>query len=221
MNIFLESVSVDEIRRTSAAGFADGVIFSEAAFAEANGGLDANEVIAAIAQEFAIPICIEVGAVSSDEMYRLAHDLAKISDHVVVQLPLVEDALAPMHRLSAEGVDVCANFVFNGAQAVLAAKAGASMVRISLDDLDAQGQTSTDAVTEIRSMLATSECECDVMVASPHTTTQFTECIAAGAQIICVEPDVLRSLLLHPLTDRGLDRFLSTLSRKPRATSDQ
>jgi len=221
MNIFLESVSIDEIRRTSSAGFADGVIFSEAAFARANDGLDANEVIAAIAQEFAIPICIEVGAVSSDEMYRLAHDLAKISDHVVVQLPLVEDALAPMHRLSAEGVGVCANFVFNGAQAVLAAKAGASMVRISLDDLDAQGQTSTDAVTEIRSMLATSECECDVMVASPHTTTQFTECIAAGAQIICVEPDVLRSLLLHPLTDRGLDRFLSTLSRKPRATPDQ
>jgi len=221
MNIFLESVSIDEIRRTSSAGFADGVIFSEAAFVRANDGLDANEVIAAIAQEFAIPICIEVGAVSSDEMYRLAHDLAKISDHVVVQLPLVEDALAPMHRLSAEGVGVCANFVFNGAQAVLAAKAGASMVRISLDDLDAQGQTSTDAVTEIRSMLATSECECDVMVASPHTTTQFTECIAAGAQIICVEPDVLRSLLLHPLTDRGLDRFLSTLSRKPRATPDQ
>ena len=221
MNIFLESVSIDEIRRTSSAGFADGVIFSEAAFVRANDGLDANEVIAAIAQEFAIPICIEVGAVSSDEMYRLAHDLAKISDHVIVQLPLVEDALAPMHRLSAEGVGVCANFVFNGAQAVLAAKAGASMVRISLDDLDAQGQTSTDAVTEIRSMLATSECECDVMVASPHTTTQFTECIAAGAQIICVEPDVLRSLLLHPLTDRGLDRFLSTLSRKPRATPDQ
>lgn len=221
MNIFLESVSIDEIRRASSAGLADGVIFSESAYAAGNGGADAHEVIGAIAQEFAIPVCIEVGAVSSDEMYRLAHDLAKISDHVVVQLPLVEDALAPMHRLSAEGIGVCANFVFNGAQAVLASKAGASMVRISLHDLDAQGQTSTDAVTEIRSLLATSECECDVMVASPRTATQFTECVAAGAQIVCVEPDVLRSLLLHPLTDRGLDRFLSTLSRKPRPAPDQ
>jgi transaldolase len=221
MNIFLESVSIDEIRRVSSAGFADGVIFSEGAFAGANGGLDAHEAIAQIAQEFAIPICLEVGAVSSDEMYRLGRDLAKISDHVVLQLPLVEDALAPMHRLSAEGIGVCANFVFNGAQAVLASKAGASMVRISLHDLDAQGQTSTDAVTEIRSLLATSECECDVMVASPRTTTQFTECIAAGAQIVCVEPEVLRSLLLHPLTDRGLDRFLSALSRKPRPAPDQ
>ena len=221
MNIFLESVSIDEIRLASSAGLADGVIFSESAHAGRNGGADSAEVIASIAQEFAIPVCVEVGAVNSGEMYRVAHGLAKISDHVVVQLPLVEDALVAMHRLSAEGIGVCATFVFNGAQAVLASKAGASIVRISLHDLDAQGQTSTDAVSEIRSLLETSECECDVMVASPRTATQFTECVAAGAQIVCVEPEVLRALLLHPLTDRGLDRFLSSLSKKPRPAADQ
>lgn len=220
MKIFLESVSIDEIRNASAAGFADGVIFSESAYAESAPGEDPHETIAAIAKEFAIPVCVEVGAISSEDLYYAAHDLTKISDHVVVQLPLVEDALATMHRLSAEGVGVCATYVFNGAQAVLASKAGASMVRISLHDLDAQGQTSTDAVTEIRSLLAVSECECDVMVASPRTTTQFTECVAAGAQIVCVEPDVLRSLLLHPLTDRGLDRFLSSLSKRPRSLAE-
>jgi transaldolase len=220
MNIFLESVSIEEIRNASAAGFADGVIFSESAYAESAPGNDARETIAEIAKEFAIPVCVEVGAISSDDLYYAAHDLAKISDHVVVQLPLVEDALPAMHRLSAEGVGVCATYVFNGAQAVLASKAGASMVRISLHDLDAQGQTSTDAVTEIRSLLAVSQCECDVMVASPRTTTQFTECVAAGAQIVCVEPDVLRSLLLHPLTDRGLDRFLSSLTKRPRSLAE-
>jgi transaldolase len=220
MNIFLESVSIEEIRNASAAGFADGVIFSETEYAERNPGDDARETIAEIAKEFAIPVCVEVGAISSDDLYYAAHDLAKISDHVVVQLPLVEDALPAMHRLNAEGVGVCATYVFNGAQAVLASKAGASMVRISLHDLDAQGQTSTDAVTEIRSLLAVSECECDVMVASPRTTTQFTECVAAGAQIVCVEPEVLRSLLLHPLTDRGLDRFLSSLSKRPRSLAE-
>jgi transaldolase len=220
MNIFLESVSIDEIRNASAAGFADGVIFSESAHAALASGTDAHEIIGAIAQEFAIPVCIEVGAIDGEEIYQAARELAKISDHVVVQVPLVEDALAPMHRLSADGVGVCATYVFNGAQAVLASKAGASMVRISLHDLDAQGQTSTHAVTEIRSLLAISECECDVMVASPRTTTQFTECVAAGAQIVCVEPDVLRSLLLHPLTDRGLDRFLSSLSKRPRSRAE-
>ncbi|HVD62637.1 MAG TPA: transaldolase family protein [Gemmatimonadaceae bacterium] len=218
MNIFLESASIDEIREAASAGFADGVIFSESAYSEISSGNNPREAIGEIAQEFAIPICVEVGAISGDDMYHAARDLAKISDHIVVQLPLVEDAVVPMHRLSSEGIGVCATYVFNGAQAVLASKAGASMVRVSLHDLDAQGQTSTSAVTEIRTLLSMSECECDVMVASPRTTTQFTECINAGAQIVCVAPDVLRSLLLHPLTDRGLDRFLSSLSKRPRTS---
>ena len=219
MNIFVESVSIDEIRHAAEAGFADGVVVSDA---YAGGSSpDARELIEAVAQEFAIPICVEVAAVSAAEMYREARELSKISDHIIVQLPLVEDAIAPMHRLSQEGIGICANFVFTGAQAVLAAKAGASMVRVSLHDLDAQGQTSADAVTEIRSLLEASECECDVMVASPATSTQFTECISAGAQVISIRPEVLHSLLLHPLTDRGLDRFLSNLSKRPKQTPDR
>lgn len=213
MNIFVESVSVDEIRRAVASGFADGVVVSDSIYA-GSGSAEGRELIEAVAHEFAIPICVEVAAISGEEMYREARELAKISDHLIVQLPFVEDAIEPMHRLSLEGVDICANFVFNGAQAVLAAKAGASMVRISLHDLDAQGQTSTDAVTEIRALLDVSKCECDVMVASPSTSTQFTECIAAGAQVVSVRPEVLQSLMLHPLTDRGVDRFLSALSKR-------
>lgn len=213
MNIFVESVLLEEIRGLVSAGLADGVVVTDASYAGSSSA-GGRELIEAVAQEFAIPICVEVAAVSADDMYREARELAKISDHLIVQLPLVEDAIAPMHRLSMEGVGICANFVFNGAQAVLAAKAGASMVRISLHDLDAQGQTSVDAVTEIRSLLHASECECDVMVASPSTSTQFTECISAGAQIVSIRPEVLHSLLLHPLTDRGVDRFLSDLSRR-------
>src|SRR5260221_7918006 len=175
MNIFLESVSIDEIRDAAAAGFADGVIFSPAEHSARASELGAHDAIAAIAQEFAIPICVEVGAISGDDMYHAARDLAKISDHVVVQLPFVEDALVPMHRLNAEGIGVCATYVFNGAQAVLASKAGASMVRISLHDLEALGQTSSDAVPELRSMLEASQCECDVMGASPRQPPPFTE----------------------------------------------
>ncbi|MDO8500335.1 MAG: transaldolase family protein [Gemmatimonadaceae bacterium] len=220
MNIFIESVSLQEIRRSVEAGLADGVVMSDSAYAGSESA-DGRALIEAVAQEFAIPICIEVAAVNGADMYREARELAKISDHIIVQLPLVEDAIVPMHRLSLEGVGICANFVFNGAQAVLAAKAGASMVRVSLHDLEAQGQTSADAVSEIRSLLEASECECDVMVASPQTSAQFTECISAGAQIISMRPDVLQSLLLHPLTDRSLDRFLNSLSRRPRPTTDR
>ncbi len=213
MNIFVETFSLDEIRHARSAGFADGIVVSDSVDARTDEG---REILESIAREFAIPVCVEVGAISGADIYRDARELSKISDHIVVQLPLVEDAVAPMHQLSTEGVIVCANFVFNGAQAVLAAKAGASMVRVSLHDLDAQGQTSTDAVTEIRALLEASDCECDVMVASPNTTTQFTECVSAGAQIVSIRPEVLNSLLLHPLTDRGLDRFLNNLSKRPK-----
>jgi len=213
MNIFVETVSMEKIRHAVASGLADGVVISDSFYAGSD-SLNGKELIEAVAQEFAIPICVDVAAVTGDDVYREARELAKLSDHLIIQLPFVEDAIEPMHRLSLEGVDVCANFVFNGAQAILAAKAGASIVRISLQDLDAQGQTSADAVTEIRSLLEASNCECDVMVASPSTSTQFTECIAAGAQIVSIRPEVLQSLLLHPLTDRGVDRFLSGLSRR-------
>ena len=214
MNIFVETTSLDEIRRTTAAGFADGIVITDAVDSSSAEG---RKQIEDIAQEFAIPMCVEVGAIHSDDIYRQAREIAKISDHIIIQLPLVDDAVAAMHRLSSEGVGVCANFVFNGAQAVLAAKAGASMVRVALHDLDAQGQTSTDAVTEIRSLLEASDCECDVMVASPSTTTQFTECVSAGAQIVSIRPEILHSLLLHPLTDRGLDRFLNNLTKRSKA----
>ena len=218
MNIFVESASLEEIRRSFLSGFADGVVLSNGQH-PGGGSADSRELLAAISQEFAIPVCVDVAAVNGEEMYREARELAKVSDNIVVQLPLLEDAIAPMHRLSLEGVDVCANFVFTGAQAVLAAKAGASMVRVSLTDLDEHGRTSADAVNEIRSLLEASDCECDVMVASPGNSTQFSECINAGAQIVSIRPQVLQSLLLHPLTDRGIDRFLSDLSRRPRAHS--
>jgi transaldolase len=217
VNIFVESVSIEEIRRAVASGFADGVVLTDTRYAGSD-STESRELIESIAQEFAIPMCVEVAAIDGADMYRQARELAKISDHIIVQIPLVEDAIAPMHRLSQEGVGICATFVFNGAQAVLAAKAGASIVRIALHDLDAQGQTSADAVTEVRSILEAAECECDVMVASPRTTTQFTECVAAGAQIVSIRPDVLHSLLLHPLTDRGIDRFLNSLSKRPKQT---
>jgi transaldolase len=213
MNIFIETASIEEIRSAVANGFADGVVISDGVVP----GTESAEVrtlIEQISDEFAIPVCVELAAFDGPDMYREGRELARISDHIIVQLPLVEDAVEPMHRLSLEGVTICANFVFTGAQAVLAAKAGATMVRISLQDLDAQGQTSADAVSEIRSILEASECECDVMVASPVNSTQFTECLSAGAQIVSIKPEVLRSLLLHPLTDRGIDRFLSSVSKR-------
>lgn len=219
MNIYLKSVYLDEIRKAASAGLADGVAFSQAAFNSGAPQADANEHLKEICREFAFPVCVSVGAVSSPDIYSEARDLAKISDHIVVQIPLVEDALIPISRLSAEGIVVCATFVFSAAQALIAAKAGASMVRVTLADLEEYGQSGPQTLAKIKNVLDASVQECDVMASSPGTAVQFAECSTAGADIICVTPETLRGLIVHPLTDRAVDRFLNNLSKHPRGRS--
>lgn len=219
MNLFIDSVDLDEIRTAVASGLADGIAFSRVSLGEQSTEADASARLAEIAREFALPICVAVGSVASADMYREARELAKLSDHIVVELPLMEDALEPMHRLNSEGVQVCAAFVFNAAQALLAAKAGASIVRVLLDELDAHGQSGTATLAEIKNILEASGEECDVMVGSPGTAAQFAEAVVSGADIISVKPELLRSLISHPLSDRSVDRFLSELSRRPRGRS--
>src|SRR6476659_9175330 len=133
MNIYLESVNLDEIRNAASAGLADGVTFSHVAFSADAPDSDASERLEEISREFAFPVCVPVGAVSSSDIYSEARELAKVSDHVIVQIPLVADSLVPMARLTAEGVVVCATYVFSAAQAIIAAKAGAAAVRVTLD----------------------------------------------------------------------------------------
>lgn len=216
MNIYLESVDLDEIRITASAGLADGVAFSRTASSADAADDNTLERLEEISREFAFPICVPVGAVTSSDIYSEARELAKVSDHVVVQIPLVEDSLVPMARLSAEGVVVCATYVFSVAQAIIAAKAGAAAVRVTLDELENYGQPATRTLAEMKSALEASEEECDIMAASPRSAIQFSECALAGADIVCLTPVALRNFLVHPLSDRGVDRFLSELARRPK-----
>ena len=217
MNIYLESVNLDEIRSAAAAGLADGVAFPHTL--GVGDAVDGNttERLEEISREFAFPICVPVGAITSSDIYAEARELAKVSDHVVVQIPLVEDSLVPIARLTAEGVIVCATFVFSAAQAIIAAKAGAAAVRVTLDELENYGQTGTTVLAEIKNALDAGGQECDVMAASPRTAVQFAECTMAGADIVCLTPDSLRNLIVHPLSDRGIDKFLSQLAKRPKS----
>ena len=205
MNIYLESVNLDEIRSAAAAGLADGVAFSHTATSADAADANTRERLEDISREFAFPVCVPVGALASADIYSEARELAKVSDHVVVQIPLVEDSLIPMARLAAEGVVICATFVYSPAQAIT--------------DLETYGQAATRTLAEIKSALEAGGLESDVMAASPSSPVQFSECALAGADIICVTPQTLRNLVVHPLSDRGVDRFLSDLSRRPKTRS--
>jgi transaldolase len=216
MNIYLESANLDEIRSAASAGLADGIAFSHVAFSADSPEVSQSEWIEEISRELALPICVPVGAVASGDIYTEARDLAKLSDHIIVQIPLVEDSLIPIAKLSAEGVVICATFVFNGAQAVIASKCGAAMVRVTLDELESYGQPGAQTLAEIKNVLEAGGAECDVMAASPTTAHQFAQCATAGADIVCLSPETLRNLVVHPFSDRGVDRFLSDLAKRPK-----
>jgi transaldolase len=217
MNIYLESVNVDEIRNAAAAGLANGVAFSHVAFSADTPGGTEKERLEEIAREFALPICVPVAAVTSTDIYTEARELAKVSDHIIVQIPLVEDSLIPIAKLTAEGVVICATFVFNGAQAVLASKAGASVVRVALDVLESFGHSGAQALADIKNVLDAGGEECDVMAASPRDALQFSECATAGADIVTLKPEALHALIVHPFSDRSVDRFLSDLAKRPKS----
>ena len=218
MKIYLASAKLDDIRWAVSHGLVDGVTTTPALLADSNGVADDRELLGEICRATALPVSAMVASVNASDIYRDGRELAKISDQITVQVPLIEDAVTAMCQLSSEGVRVTATLVFNAAQAILAAKAGATAVSTSIDQLDALGQDATSAVRELRSVFEMGRVECEVIASLPQNSAQVAACALAGADAVSVTSATMRSLLLHPLTDRGLDHFLNDLSRhqKPR-----
>jgi transaldolase len=216
MRIFIATAKLDDIRWAHAHGLVDGVLTTPSLLAAQVHPAGANDLLAEICRVATFPVAITVGAVNAADIYRDARELAKLSDSVIVQIPFVEDAIEAMRRLTTDGIRVAATLVYNAAQAVLAAKAGAGMVCVHVDHLEAQGQDGVDTIAEVHQVFDMHAIECDVLAAFPRNAAQFTGCALAGADNIAVSGDVLRALLLHPLTDRGLDQFLTDLSRTHR-----
>ena len=213
MKIFLASTDVDDIRWASSSGLLDGVMTTPALLAATAAGAE-RERLGDICRAAAVPVFVTVRAVAADAIYRDGKELAKVSDQLVVQVPLVEDSIGAIRRLCMDGVRVAAMLVFNGAQGLLAAKAGAASVITPVDQLDAVGHSGINVIRELRSVFDAARTECDIVAVRPHTATQLADCVLAGADGVAVSADVLRNLLVHPLTDRGLDQLLNDLSKQ-------
>jgi transaldolase len=216
MKIFIATAKLDDIRWAHSHGLVDGVLTTPTLLTAEVHPAGANDLLGEICRVAAFPVAATVGAVNANDVYHDARELAKLSDSIIVQIPFVEDAIEAIRRLSAEGIRVAATLVFNAAQAILAAKAGASTVCVHIDQLDAQGQEGVDTIAEIHQVFTMHGVECDVLAALPRNAAQFTGCALAGADAIAVSAEALRALLLHPLTDRGIDKFLTDLSRTHR-----
>ena len=216
MKIYLATASTDDVAWGAAHGLLDGVLTSPGLLVD-EADSDARSHLAELCRLVHGPIFASVHAVDAAGSYRDGKELAKISDQIVVQLPLMEEALGAMRRLQADGIRVSATEVFNTAQGLIAARAGASSVVTAIDRLDAAGHDGVGMVAELRSAFDASDAECDVIALHVSTPTRFGACAIAGADGVAVTADTCRALLVHPLTDRGIDEFLGDVARLRRA----
>jgi transaldolase len=212
MKIFLATARIDDVAWGAAHGMLDGVLTAPALLADDAAG-DARTHLLELCRLGHGPVFAAVQNIDATGAYRDAKELAKLSDQIVVLVPLVEDTLGAMRRLNADGIRVAATHVFNTAQALLAARAGASSVVIALDQLDAAGHDAVGVVREVRRAFDSSDAECDIVAVHPASPTQFGLCACAGADAVAVTEALCRALLVHPLTDRGVEQFLSDVAR--------
>lgn len=216
MRILLASASPTDIRWAADHGLADGIVTTPTLLASERSGDDPRELLGEICRAVDLPVHASVGSVDPADMYRDGRELAKVADSIVVELPLVDDAVVAIRRLTVEGVRVAATLAFNAAQAMLASKAGASSVTIPVNELAELGTDSIVVVEESRRLFDRSGAECDLVAAFPSGSADFIACGLAGADAVTLDVAALRALLVHPLTDRGVDRFLKALTERPK-----
>lgn len=208
MKFFIDTADLDEIRDLAATGLVDGVTTNPSLIAK-NGG-DFLEVIKQICAVVPGPVSAEVTATDHETMLAEGRHLAKLADNVCVKVPLTPDGLKTCKALSEEGTKVNVTLCFSPAQALLAAKAGASYISPFIGRLDDIGTEGMELIGQIVEIYANyPDLQTEVLVASVRSPMHVVESARLGADVATLPPAVLRSLFKHPLTDKGLDAFLA------------
>ena len=214
MKTLLDTASLDEVRWATDVGIVDGISTDPTLIAEENSADEYHELLAELCRLTRGPVLAPVLAITADDIYRDGKELAKIADNIVVEVPVIEDGLRATSRLAADGIRVTSTLVFSVAQALFAAKAGAYSVSAFIGRVDDIGGDGVALVRDIRQLFDQHHVECELNAASIRTPRHFAEAAIAGADAAAVPPDVLRLLLVHPLTDLGVDHFLNDWSKR-------
>jgi transaldolase len=213
MKLFLDTANLADIRWATAAGLIDGVTTNPTLLAKDAGDLEPNDVLREICSLVAGPISAEVVAVDAEGMYTEGRNLARIADNIVVKIPMLEEGMVATRRLRSEGIRVNVTLCFSSVQCLIAAKAGATFVSPFLGRLDDIGHDGMDVVRETRQIFDNYGIETELLAASIRHPRHIAEAALIGADIATMPTETLKRLLLHPLTDRGLDKFLNDWSK--------
>ncbi|KZD08382.1 fructose-6-phosphate aldolase [Oceanibaculum pacificum] len=208
MKFFVDTADVAEIRELAGSGLLDGVTTNPSLIAKS--GRKMADVIAEICAVVPGPVSAEVTATESEGMLKEGRYLAKIADNVVVKLPLTPEGLKACKALTDEGTQTNVTLCFSAAQAILAAKAGATYVSPFVGRLDDIGQDGMELIADIVQIYANYPAfTTEVLVASIRNPVHVVDAAKLGADVCTVPPSTLRQLFNHPLTDKGLAAFLA------------
>jgi len=207
MKFFVDTADVGEIRELNDLGLIDGVTTNPSLIMKS--GRDIREVTKEICDIVEGPVSAEVAATEYDAMMKEAAVLAKIADNICIKLPLTLDGLKACRALTSDGHQTNVTLCFSANQALLAAKAGATFISPFIGRLDDMAIDGMDLIREIRQIYDNYGFDTEILAASIRTVNHVREAALIGADVATIPASTIKSLVKHPLTDKGLEAFLA------------
>lgn len=206
MKIFIDTANVEEIKKANDMGVVCGVTTNPSLIAKE--GRDFKEVIKEITTIVNGPISAEVISLEAEGMIEEALELVKIDDNIVIKIPMTMEGLKAVKFLSQKGIKTNVTLIFTSAQALLAAKSGATYVSPFVGRLDDIGKKGIELIKEIADMFKIHNIKTEIISASIRSTVHATESALAGAHIATIPYNIIVQMTKHPLTDSGIEKFL-------------
>ena len=207
MKFFIDTANINEIKEANELGVLAGVTTNPSLVAKE--GVDFHERIREICNVVEGPVSAEVISLEADKMIEEGKELAKIAPNVVVKVPMTTEGLKAVKAFSDLGIRTNVTLVFSAVQALLAARAGATYVSPFLGRLDDIGHNGMDLIRQIAEIFAIHGIETEIIAASVRHSVHVTDAALNGAHIGTIPANVIASLVKHPLTDQGIEKFLA------------
>lgn len=214
MKLFIDTAIVEEIKKANDMGVICGVTTNPSLIAKS--GRDFKEVITEITNIVDGPISAEVISTEAEGMVKEADELVKIHKNIVIKIPMTQEGLKATKILSSKGIKTNVTLIFSAAQALLAARAGATYVSPFLGRLDDIGMDGMDLIKEIVEIFEIHDIKTEIIAASIRNPIHVIKAARCGAHIATVPYKVIIQMTKHPLTDAGIEKFLKDWEDVPK-----
>lgn len=208
MKIFIDTANIDEIKEAAGMGLLDGVTTNPSLVSK-EGHKDFHAMLEKICSIVGGDVSAEVIATDFDGILKEGRELVKIHENIVVKVPLIKEGLKAVKVFSEENIKTNVTLCFSASQALLAAKAGAYIISPFVGRLDDISQDGMDLISQIITIYDNYDFNTQVLVASVRHPMHFVQSALMGADIATLPFKVIEQLAKHPLTDKGLENFLS------------